>query len=190
MKYVRAKIPISYLRLYGRILKDKGVLDLIKAVELLPKHLKSKIILNLYGKIDLKNPSHILEEDLKKLLPDLIIWHGPQPDKKGFNETDIYCLPHREGLRNQPLGMAVSRPILTTNAPGCDDTVEEGINGFKVNTGDYMALSEKLKVLIENEEIRIQMGLKSRELFLEKFTLKKVISDTFNLYNTLIKTKH
>ena len=195
LQYVRPKnskkLSITYT---GRILKDKGVFDLIKAVELLPKHLKSRIILNLYGKIDLKNPSHILEQDLKKkLLPELIIWHGPSNQiKKDLIETDIYCLPsYREGLPKSTIeAMAIGRPILTTNAPGCDDTVEEGVNGFKVNTGDYVALSEKLKVLIENEEIRIQMGLKSRELFLEKFTLKNVISETFNLYNTLIKSKY
>ena len=115
-----------------------------------------------------------------------------QPDKKGFNRNRylLFTLTQRGSSKVNHWGYGYRQAYTNNKCSGCDDTVEEGINGFKVNTGDYMALSEKLKVLIENEEIRIQMGLKSRELFLEKFTFKKVISDTFNLYNTLIKTKH
>ena len=50
--------------------------------------------------------------------------------------------------------MAIGRPILTTKAPGCTDTVLDGYNGFKVNVGDIEGLSKKLRELIENEELR------------------------------------
>jgi glycosyltransferase involved in cell wall biosynthesis len=82
--------------------------------------------------------------------------------------------------------MAIGRPIITTNAPGCEDTVSEGVNGFKVNIKDHLTLSEKLKILIEDETLRIQMGKKSREIFEENFTLDKVVKQTFDLYNSLI----
>ena len=174
----------------GRILKDKGILELIKAVEILPHQIRSKVVLNIYGKIDLENPAHITEKKLKKLLkPNFIVWHGNSNDIKNVLAlSDIYCLPsYREGLPKSTLeAMAIGRPIITTNAPGCEDTVLEGINGFKVNVKDHEALSKKLQLLIEDEPLRIKMGKKSREIFEENFTLDKVVKQTFELYDSLI----
>ena len=181
------KINITFT---GRILKDKGVLELIKAIEILPKEISSKVVLNIYGKIDLENPAYITEKELKKLLkPNFIVWHGNSNDIKNVLAlSDIYCLPsYREGLPKSTLeAMAIGRPIVTTNAPGCEDTVLEGINGFKVDIKDYKALSEKLQLLIEDEPLRIKMGKKSREIFEENFTLDKVVKQTFELYDSLI----
>ena len=180
------KVNITFT---GRILKDKGVIDLIKAIKLLPEHIKSNITVNLFGKIDKENPAHITKDELKSLLiPNLILWHGHSDNiKKNLIETDIYCLPsYREGLPKSTIeAMAIGRPIITTNAPGCDDTVKEGFNGYKVKVGDSKELSKKLQELIENKELRIQMGKNSRELFLKNFTLEKVVSQTFELYDNI-----
>lgn len=182
------KISITYT---GRILKDKGIIELINAVEILPKEIKSKVVLNIYGKIDLDNPTHIAEKEIKKLLkPNLIIWHGNSDDIKAvLIESDIYCLPsYREGLPKSTLeAMAIGRPIVTTNAPGCGDTVLEGVNGLKVNIKDHIALSKKLQILIEDEALRIEMGKNSRKLFEKEFTLEKVVNQTFEIYNFLLK---
>lgn len=181
------KVNITFT---GRILKDKGILELIKAIEILPKEIRSKVVLNIYGKIDLDNPAHITEKELKKLLkPNFIVWHGNTNDIKSVLAlSDIYCLPsYREGLPKSTLeAMAIGRPIVTTNAPGCEDTVLEGLNGFKVDIKDHKALSEKLQLLIEDEPLRIKMGKKSREIFEENFTLDKVVKQTFELYDSLI----
>ena len=181
------KINITFT---GRILKDKGILDLIKAVKILPEEIRSKVVLNIYGKIDLENPAHITEKELKKLLkPNFVVWHGNSNDIKNVLAlSDIYCLPsYREGLPKSTLeAMAIGRPIVTTNAPGCQDTVSEGINGFKVDVKDHKALSEKLQILTEDKYLRIKMGKKSREIFEENFTLDKVIKQTFELYDNLI----
>tara|TARA_B100001093_G_C26846543_1_gene1023051 strand:- start:509 stop:1642 length:1134 start_codon:yes stop_codon:yes gene_type:complete len=185
--YKNEKVNITFT---GRILKDKGVRELINAVELLPEKSKSKVRLNLYGKIDLENPAHITEKDLKKLLiPNFIVWHGYLKDiKNALIESDIYCLPsYREGLPKSTLeAMATGRPIVTTNAPGCYDTVTEGLNGFKVAVGDSKTLSEKLLILIEDEPLRIEMGKKSRKIFEDQFTLSKVVNQTFELYSEVI----
>ena len=182
------KVNITFT---GRILKDKGVLDLIQALNKLPETIKSKIVLNLYGKIDLENPAHISETEINALLKsNFILWHGYSDNIKGvLVQSDIYCLlSYREGLPKSTIeAMAIGRPILTTNAPGCDDTVEEGVNGFKVEAGDVDAISKKLKELIEDKALRIKMGKKSRELFEKKFTLNKVIEQTFSFYNQILK---
>jgi len=182
------KVNITFT---GRILKDKGILELIKAVEILPYEIRSKVVLNIYGKIDLENPAHITEKELKKLLkPNFIVWHGNSSDIKNVLAlSDIYCLPsYREGLPKSIIeAMAIGRPIITTTAPGCDDTVKEGFNGYKVKVGDSEELSKKLQILIENEQLRIQMGKNSRELFLKNFTLDKVVSQTFEVYDKLLQ---
>lgn len=181
------KIEIIYT---GRILKDKGVFDLIKAMKLLDDKSKKDVVLKLYGAIDIKNPAHIKEDELKsQLIEGFIKWEGFTSNiKRTLDSTDIYCLPsYREGLPKSTIeAMAIGRPILTTNAPGCEDTVQEGFNGFKVKVADIEALSKKLSELIKNEQLRTQMGENSRKLFLKKFTLKKVISQIFDSYKTLI----
>ena len=183
------KINITFT---GRILKDKGIIDLIKSIKLLPEHIKSNITVNLFGKIDKENPAHIDEIELKSLLiPNLIFWHGHSFNiKKNLIDSDIYCLPsYREGLPKSTIeAMAIGRPIVTTDAPGCNDTVVEGLNGFKVAPGNVQALSQKLQILIEDEKLRIEMGKKSRALFEKEFTLEKVVNKTFEFYDDILKT--
>ena len=175
----------------GRILKDKGVLDLIKAVKQLSPEIKKHVVLRLYGKIDLKNPAHITEESLKtQLVEGFIEWKGFSNEiKTALADSHIFCLPsYREGLPKSILeALAIGRPILTTNAPGCDNTVIEGFNGFKVHPGDIGSMCEKLGLLINNKELREKMGKNSRVLFEEEFTLDKVIKQTFELYEKLLK---
>ena len=185
------KVNITFT---GRILKDKGVVDLIRAIELLPDKVKSEIKVNLFGKIDLQNPAHIKEDQQKNLLiPNLIFWHGHSENiKDHLIDSDIYCLPsYREGLPKSTVeAMAIGRPIITTNAPGCEDTVQEGFNGFKVDIGDIEGLSKKLQLLVENKELRIKMGKNSRDLFLKNFTLEKVVTQTFELYDRLLSIRY
>lgn len=175
----------------GRILRDKGVINLIDAVNYLDASLKEKIILKLYGPLDTKNPAHIKKRELENLLiPGLIEWYGfTNQVKMVLEQSDIYCLPSfREGIPKSTIeAMAIGRPIVTTNAPGCEDTVIEGENGFKVSVADAEALSSKLQLLIDNKELRITMGKKSRKIFEENFTLGKVVEQTFEVYTKALK---
>ena len=181
------KIEIVYT---GRILKDKGVIDLIKAMKLLDDKYKKDVVLKLFGGIDIQNPAHIKEDELKnQLISGFIKWEGFTSDvKRTLESADIYCLPsYREGLPKSTIeAMAIGRPIITTNAPGCEDTVQDGYNGYKIEVGDIEALSKKLNELIKNEQLRIQMGQNSRKLFLEKFTLEKVVYQILDSYLALI----
>ena len=175
----------------GRILYDKGVINLIDAINLLPLSIKAKIILKLYGSIDVQNPAHIKKKQIENyLVPGFIEWYGFTSEiKKVISRSDVYCLPsYREGIPKSTIeAMAIGRPILTTEAPGCEDTVEQGVNGFKVPVGNVMALSEKLQILIEDEPLRIQMGKQSREIFEKNYTLEKVIKQTFEVYAQVLR---
>ena len=68
----------------------------------------------------------------------------------------------------------MGRPILTTNAVGCKDTVENGVNGFKVQVGSVDELVVKMIWFIENGGQIKKMGLESRRMVEDKFDVHKV----------------
>ena len=88
----------------------------------------------------------------------------------------IYVLPsYREGTPRSVLeAMAMGRPVLTTDAPGCRETVTDGLNGWMVPVRDAAALARKMVWMIENPMAREEMGAKSFALAHEKFEVNKV----------------
>jgi glycosyltransferase involved in cell wall biosynthesis len=174
----------------GRILKDKGVLDLIKAFKLLPENIKSNTVLRFLGKEDLENPAHIKSEYMKSLLQEgNIQWDGHSNNiKNELERCNIYCLPsYREGLPKSIVeAMAIGRPIITTNAPGCDDCVIDGYNGYKITSGDVRGLSEGLLRLLCDNKLCVSMGKNSRIFFEKEFELNLIIKETFNFYSQML----
>jgi glycosyltransferase involved in cell wall biosynthesis len=79
--------------------------------------------------------------------------------------------------------MAIGRPILTTDAPGCRDTVIENKNGFLVPVKDSDALFQKMKWFIEHPETWDRMAVESRKLVCEYFDVKKVNSSILKILN-------
>ena len=184
----KEKEPVSIL-CTARMLKDKGIVELLEACRLIAE--KGKCFkLTLLGKIDLENPAYITKEELIKAVNiSQIQWLGYSKDVKlALEKCHIYCLPsYREGLPKAIVeAMAVGRPIVTTSAPGCDDCVLEGVNGFKVPIKDAFALAEKLEVLIDDPVLRLKMGKASRRIFEKEFTLDKVIKQHLEVYNHML----
>jgi glycosyltransferase involved in cell wall biosynthesis len=70
--------------------------------------------------------------------------------------------------------MAMARPIITTDAPGCRETVEVGDNGFLVPVKNPQALAQAMVKFIESPELIEKMGLRSRKLAEKKFDVHKV----------------
>lgn len=96
---------------------------------------------------------------------------------KYLEKCRIYVFPsyYREGVPRSVLeAMAVGRPIITTNSPGCKETVTNGINGFLVPPKNTEALVDKITWMIENSEKVELMGNESRRLAVEKFDVNKV----------------
>jgi glycosyltransferase involved in cell wall biosynthesis len=77
--------------------------------------------------------------------------------------------------------MAIGRPILTTQAPGCKDTVEEGYNGWTVPKKDSYELSKRMIWFIQNEDMIDQMGSNSRKFVESEFDVKFVNKKILNL---------
>jgi glycosyltransferase involved in cell wall biosynthesis len=180
---LKGKIRIVFL---ARMLKDKGVFEFIKAANMLRARYSDIIEFVLVGGIDIFNPSFVSEVQLISLTDSTyLIWLGHQENvKKIYESADIVCLPsYREGLPKSLVeAMAVGCPIITTDAIGCRECVDNGVNGFLVPVGDYEILAQRIEELVLDKELRIKMGHKSREKMIKEMSLSKVIKMTFDFY--------
>lgn len=174
----------------GRMVKEKGVFVLIDAAEELRENYQSKIDFWLCGGLS-NNPNAITEEELtSKCDGEYIQWLGFRSDIRSLlQQSSIVAFPsyYREGVPKSLIeACAIGRPIITTNSIGCKDTVEDGFNGFLIPIKNSEALAEKLKILIDNKDLRTTMGINSRRIAERDFSLDNVIEKHLQIYNKLI----
>lgn len=179
--------------LLARMIKDKGIFEFINAAKILENEYKNKIKFILVGGLDEFNPSAISEENLNRLCDgNYISWLGHQTNiMEIYHKADIVCLPsYREGIPKSLVeAMAIGCPIITTNAIGCKECVDDNVNGFLVPIGDSQSLAEKIKILALNDDLRFKMGLESRKKMLNEMSLSKVIKMTFGFYTDLLSIR-
>jgi len=170
-----------------RMLEDKGVKEFIGAAQLLQDEYIGKVKFVLAGDIDKENLASIDETYLKQNeIKNYIEYLGfvPEMDKL-IAQSDIVVLPsYREGLPKVLIeACAIGRPIVTTNSIGCRECVIEKFNGFLVPIKSIVELAEKIKLLINDEKLRVEFGKNSRLLAEREFDINIVINKTFQLYN-------
>lgn len=144
-------LPMSFL-LIARLLGDKGIREYAAAAaEVRKSH--PEVQFHLVGGID-PNPNAIGEDELASWQENgTIIWHGEQADVRPFlANCHVYVLPsYREGTPRTVLeAMATGRPVITTDAPGCRETVVPNVNGLLVPPGQVAPLAYAMRTLIEN----------------------------------------
>lgn len=169
-----------------RLLRDKGVLEYMQAAQQV-KQLYPKARFQLLGPYD-PNPSAVSYEDLKPYLDrDIIEYLGEKQDVRPFiRDCSIYVLPsYREGTPRSVLeAMAMGRPIITTDAPGCKETVSHMVNGLLVTVKDVQSLADAMIWMIEHEdqvEIMSQRSLEMCQVKYDVNKINKVIMDTLGL---------
>lgn len=162
----------------GRILRDKGVDDYIAAAEQIKKNYP-RVEFNMLGFIE-PTESHY-EEKLKKLeAENIVIYRGSQKDIKPFvarAHATIHPSIYGEGMSNVLLESAASgRPLITTDNPGCRETVNDGETGFIYHGGDVAALVKNIEhfLAMPNEERRT-MGQRGREKVKNEFSRTIVV---------------
>ena len=136
-----------------------------------------KIRCLLVGPYD-SNPSALKPEELKPYIDNGIIeYFGEQSDVRPFiAQCSSYVLPsYHEGTPKTVLeAMAMGRSIITSDAPGCRETVIDGYNGYLVEVGDIHAIVDKMKYLISNPNLCKKIGGASLEIAKEKYDVRKV----------------
>jgi glycosyltransferase involved in cell wall biosynthesis len=161
--------------LVARLLREKGVEQFAAAARIAKQsHPQARFIL--LGGLD-DNPGSITESDVQAWVSEGILeWHGHTPVQPWMAQTSVYVLPsYREGVPvSTQEAMSMGRPVITTDVPGCRETVVDGVNGFLVSVRDSAALAKKMCCFIENPELIRTMGLESRRLAEERFDVHLV----------------
>lgn len=169
------KIKISFL-LIARLLVDKGVREYAEAAKII-KHKYPHVEFNLVGWID-QNPAAITQQELDEWIAEKTInyWGKLSDVRPAIAESSVYVLPsYREGTPRTVLeAMAMGRAIITTDAPGCRETVTDGDNGFLVEVKSVESLVKAMEKLILQPELIAKMGSRSREIALHKYDVHQV----------------
>lgn len=170
----------------GRLIKDKGVMEYLEACKRIKVEYPEVRCL-LVGPYD-SNPSALQPEELKPFLDQNIIeYFGEQSDVRPYiKQCSTYILPsYHEGTPKTVLeAMAIGRPIITSDAPGCRETVTDGYNGFLVAIKDIEGLVKKMKTLIQDPGMSKLMAERSLKLAREKYDvnlINKSIMQTMEL---------
>lgn len=161
--------------LIARLLREKGVLEFVEAARLI-KARHSEVRFLLIGPLD-TNPGAIQEADVRRWVEEGLVEWVPWADdvRPYLRRTSVYVLPsYREGVpRSTQEALAMARPIITTDAPGCKETVVQGKNGFLVPIRDAKALAEAMEEFIREPGLIERMGRESRRIAEDRFDARK-----------------
>lgn len=179
--------PVNLL-FVGRFLREKGIYELMEAVKKL-RDANLSFKLNLCGSIDHGNRSSATQQELDQWKREgLIDWSGRVEDvREELIKSDIVVLPsYREGTPRSLLeAMAVGRPLVTTDVPGCRNVIQDNVNGFMVPARTSDDLANAISKLIKSNKIRLEMGAESRKMAEERFDERLVIQQTLDAYRSL-----
>ncbi|HHL3303803.1 TPA: glycosyltransferase family 4 protein [Bacillus cereus] len=193
MGYSERDIVIAFV---GRLVKEKGVQELIDAFQIIKKNGYDNVNLMLIGgKVDgdrdtfnideyVNNLPHEYKKDLQLLglrddIPQLLV------------AADVFTLPsYREGLPRSIIeAMAMEKPIVATNIRGCREEVFDNENGYLCERQNANDLAEKLIKIISSEDKIKGFSRKSRSLFLEQFDEKIVLNKQIEVFNKIRKER-
>lgn len=172
----------------SRLIRSKGVLDFVAAAQQVQEH-HAGVRFLLVGPEDTDSIDRLTSAEIN-LLKQVVIWPGPRRDIPTIlAATDIFVLPsaYREGIPRVLLEAASMRlPIITTNSPGCNEVVEDSVNGFLVPSYNPVALCAALSRLIKDPKMRQRFGEISRQRAVERFDLSVVAEQTRFVYQQLL----
>ena len=157
----------------GRLVHSKGGLDFAKAAKIVKsQHPEARFMI--LGKLEKNLPDAILSEELMPYVNDGTVELFPETDNipQYYAMSSVFVLPtaYREGTPRVILeAMASARAIITTNTPGCKETVVEGVNGFFTAPHNPEELAEKLNFFIVHPEKVSEFGHKSYDICKNKY---------------------
>ncbi|OFW52524.1 MAG: hypothetical protein A2163_08240 [Actinobacteria bacterium RBG_13_35_12] len=186
------KVRLLYL---GNLQPSKGIEDILNAVAMLKKgdgvsEFYADIIGDWWDDITRDLCFELIN---KNNLP--VTFHKPLTGEEKFlflTNADIFIFPPREPEGHPWViveAMAAGLPIISTDQGAITESVIDGVNGFIVEKQNPHQIAEKIKLLIENPELRIKMGKESRRLYEENFTEEKMVERLTQAFNATINRK-
>ena len=160
----------------SRLIRDKGVGEYLEAARKLHAR-RPEVACVLVGPFD-TNPSALRPEELQPYLDDgSVTYAGEQKDVRPWlKQCTAYVLPsYHEGTPKTVLeAMACARPIITTDAPGCRETVTDGVNGCLVPVKDVDAIVRAMERLLDDSGTTERMAAEARRICEERYDVRKV----------------
>lgn len=169
----------------ARLLAEKGIHDYIAAAKIVKdSYPQTKFIV--LGAVDKEALGALTDLELNKLVENKTIEHPGHVNNVSdwIVKSSVFVLPsyYREGVpRSTQEAMAIGRAVITTDVPGCRDTVVDGVNGFLVEKWNPKALADKMIYFIENPEQIVTMGYESYKMAQDKFDANKVNERLLNI---------
>lgn len=172
----------------GAISKRKGILDLLETMKIIETDYKVTLVIC----------GPILEElDIGKIIDEInnkkknikIIYRGEINNVDEYMKAaDIFVLPsYSEGLPNVLLeAAATGLTLVATDIGGNRDIIKDSENGFLIKTGDLQSLKKHIEDLVENNDKRLSMSLKSLEIIKNRYSLEQVATEYLKLYTSLL----
>lgn len=175
-----AKNGVFRFLLVARLLQDKGVNEYVQAARLLKSRWPHADFC-LLGFLDVQNPSSISQEQVNTWVTEGVVnYLGVSDDVRNeISTADCVVLPsYREGTPRSLLeAAAMAIPVITTDAAGCRDVVNDGENGFLCKVRDAVDLAEKMERMMSlSIEQRQEMGRKGRAKMEAEYDEQIVIS--------------
>jgi len=177
----------------GRVLKDKGVNELINAIKIVNNEINKEFVeFQVLGSVTSQNSSSINLSTVKKWSSmGLINYLGESDEVISYiRKCDCIVLPsYREGMPRTILeGFAMGRPAIVSDVPGCNEIVDHGINGLICKPFSAVDLAEKIKTMFYlSEKERITLGNNARKKieksYNEVIVFKKYLSSIERLVN-------
>ena len=171
----------------GRLNRDKGMLDLAAAFDMISKYYPDVVLLLVGDEEDV--PFGKIKE-ICRAAPDRLhhVSFSSTPERY-MMLADIYCLPsYREGFGMTIIeAAACGVPTIASRIYGITDAVADGKTGFLFPAGDVEALTKNLLKLIVKKDLRHQMGIRACHRANKLFSSKKIIGETMMFYDRLIK---
>lgn len=174
----------------SRLLWTKGVGEFVGAA----RRLRARGVdarFAIAGPLDPGNLANVQEAELRTWEDEGVAeWWGERDDMPDvLARAHVVCLPtyYREGVPKVLIeAAAAGRPIVASDAPGCREIVRHGESGLLVPPRDPEALADALARLVADTELRRSMGRRGREIFLEGFTVERVVRETLRVYEDLL----
>lgn len=172
----------------GRIGKRKGAYDILEAARLIEN---KQVKINMYGDGEIDELSELAQKNGLNDKLNIPGWIKGQEIEKAYRNSDIFILPsYNEGLPMSVLeAMSYGLPIVSTPVGGTAEAVDDGINGYLIQPGDYKALAEKIDFLAGNKLIRDKMSQESHFIAGERFDVKVIVKQLEDIYNVMLLNK-
>lgn len=171
----------------GRMAREKGINEWLTAFEEVRKQFKVKILLiglfeKTYGGLTSEVEEKIQND------PDILFLGRFDDVRPYYNMMDIFVFPsYREGFPNAVLeACAMGLPVIATDINGCNEIIQNGVNGILIEPKSSEAIYKALLNLLENKESRLKLGEQARTEVVKKFRRENIWRALKDEYDTFL----